>query len=164
MRINAESVISLTSVESRKPAPNSSGNNVSNTFASVLQEATPRPPGISESTRLEQRTRSREHWLKVARTNPEEGKTLAYGYAHNYLAHAMLDVSDRPNTRYSGTGELVTPKTEAYFAKIGQEMQRQCANMYREEVNKGTSPDRILEKIFEFHDSMPKAFRDMIAI
>lgn len=86
------------------------------------------------------------------------------GMRTTICAHALLDVSDRPNIRYAGTGELVTPKTEAYFAKISDQMQRQCATIYRQEVEKGTSSEQILEKLFEFQDSMPKTFQDMLAV
>jgi hypothetical protein len=106
----------------------------------------------------------RKHWLEQARASPERGEEITHGYAFNYLAHALLDLSDRPNIRYSGTGELVTPKTEAYFARISRNMQDQCANIYRQEMRKSTPADQILEKIFEFHDSMPKDFRDMLGM
>jgi hypothetical protein len=164
MRINSVSVFAQTSVDSRNSVSNKPSNPPACTFAGVLQEAAPRSPAISEPARLEERAQGRKRSLEVAKANPEEGKKIAHGYAFNYLAHALLDVSDRPNIRYSGTGELVTPKTEAYFAKISQEMQRQCANLYRQEIKKDTSADQILEKIFEFHDSMPKEFQDMLGL
>ncbi|WP_238591825.1 hypothetical protein [Pseudomonas abietaniphila] len=164
MRINADSLISTTSTDNRNPLSNDGERNVSSTFASVLKAASAKAPALSEPARLEERADGRRRSLEMAKADPEEGKKIAHGYAHNYLAHALLDMSDRPNIRYSGTGELVTPTTEAYFAKVSAEMQRQCANIYRQEVEKGTSPDQILEKIFEFQDSMPKAFQDMLGI
>lgn len=164
MRINPDSVFARSSIESRNSVLNKPSHAPTSTFADVLRETAPKSPALSEPARLEERAQGRKRSLDVAKANPEEGQKIAHGYAFNYLAHALLDVSDRPNIRYSKTGELVTPKTEAYFAQISQEMQRQCANLYRQERKKDTAPDQILEKIFEFHDSMPKKFQDMLGL
>ncbi len=100
--------------------------------------------------------------LDAARADPQEAAKLAYGYAHNALGFELLDLSDRPNIRYSATGELVTPKTQAYFAKISQAMQIKSSHLYSSGIAKGTSHTEILEKIFDFHDALPERFKDML--
>jgi hypothetical protein len=162
MRINNDPAISQSHSSAAKLKPASSAPDQNTTFTSILSATNPPPPSVSESSRLAERTQVRQHWLEEA--NPEVAEELAREYAFNSLSHALLDLSDRPNIRYWATGELVTPKTEAYFSKISIEMQARCQRLYREEVEKGTSPDQILKKIFTFQESMPKAFRDMLAI
>lgn len=149
-----------TTVTDRYRSDGANTNNFGNVFKSIFE------PEQNERNKLRvaERLQERDYMLKAAKSDPEEAEKLAFGYAHNSLAHALLDVSDRPNIRYSATGELVTPKTEAYFAKISRAMQERCMHLYNSEKNKGTPPVEILEKIFEFHDSMPLAFKNMLAI
>ncbi|OCR24988.1 hypothetical protein AFK24_10815 [Pseudomonas syringae] len=99
--------------------------------------------------------------LEIARSNPTDASELAFGFAHNSLNMELLDVSDRPNIRYSATGELVTSKTSRYFAEIRSAMQKERSALYQSELKKGTSPSEILEKMFEFNDTMPTRFLEM---
>ncbi|MFJ5299521.1 hypothetical protein ACIQAL_23750 [Pseudomonas sp. NPDC088368] len=108
--------------------------------------------------------RERNYMLEKAKTSPSEAATLAFGYTHNSLSSALLDLSDRPNIRYAATGELVTPLTEQYFSHMSQTMQQHCNNLYRQEVSKGTPAEEILQKIFNFHDSMPARFKGMLGL
>jgi hypothetical protein len=133
-------------------------------FQSILDQSSAMKPAYDEVTRAADRTRERRHMLEAARADPQEAEKLAYSYAHNSLAFALLDLTDSPNIRYSATGELVTPKTKQYFDTISQAMQRQCENLYRQEKSKGTPAEEILQKIFDFHDSMPRPFGDMLAL
>jgi hypothetical protein len=133
-------------------------------FREILNSATSSKSSLDQRKNLEDKMRERNYMLEAARENSQVAEELAYGYAHNSLAFALLDLSDRPNIRYSATGELVTPKTQEYFNRISQAVQQQCANLYRQEVAKKTPPAEILEKIFSFHDSMPKDFKAMLGI
>lgn len=164
MHLSKETVIRSGPVHIPSPVAAGSAKSAGSSFAGVLSSAGPTAPALSESARFTERTEMRKHWLEQARTSPERGEEITHSYAFNYLTHALLDLSDMPNIRYSGTGELVTPETEAHFAKISRSMQDQCANIYRQETRKSTPADQILEKIFEFHDSMPKDFRDMLGM
>lgn len=152
--------ITKTPLTDRYRSDHTSTNDFENVYKSTLE------PKKNENSQLRvaERLKERDYMLKAAKSDPEEAEKLAFGYAHNSLAHALLDVSDRPNIRYSATGELVTPETEAYFAKISQAMQEQCSYLYNSEKSKGTPAEQILEKIFEFHDSMPLAFKNMLAL
>jgi hypothetical protein len=108
--------------------------------------------------------RARNDILSLARTDPHAASKFAHDYTYNSLGSPLLDLSDRPNIRYSLTGELVTSKTQAYFQQISQAIQRQCDTLYRQEISKGTPAVEILEKIFSIHDSMPLRFREMLNI
>ncbi|EPJ75550.1 hypothetical protein CFII64_29304 [Pseudomonas sp. CFII64] len=99
--------------------------------------------------------------LEIARSNPSDASELAFGFAHNSLNMELLDVSDRPNIRYSATGELVSSETSRYFAEIRSAMQKERAGLYQSELEKGTPPSEILEKIFDFNDTMPTRFLEM---
>lgn len=133
-------------------------------FDAVLSKTVWYKPEMSEETRAVDRSKTRQQMLALANTSAEYAESLAFGYAHHALGHALLDVSDRPNIRYSATGELVTSKTERYFATISQAMQEQCSALYKQEKSKGTGPVDILEQIFQFHDAMPKPFRSMLGM
>lgn len=126
---------------------------------------------ISDVTDLHQIRRSvpgavsylehKNHMMNIARSDPAEAAALAYGYAHNSLSGELLDCSDRPNIRYSATGELVTPATSAYFARTYLAMQKERTELYQAELSKGTHSADILEKIFDFNESMPTRFLEM---
>jgi hypothetical protein len=163
MNINATDPTSNTTKTSLTDRYRSDGDNTSN-FGNIIKSTFEQEQIEQKKLRVTERLQERDYMLKAAKSDPEEAEKLAFGYAHNSLAHALLDVSDRPNIRYSATGELVTPKTEAYFAKISQAMQERCTHLYNSEKNKGTTPVEILEKIFEFQDSMPLAFKNMLAL
>lgn len=133
-------------------------------FGVAMSKTLSYKPEMSEEMRAVDLSKTREQMLALANADAEDAERLAFGYAHNALGHALLDVSDRPNIRYSATGELVTSKTERYFATISQAMQEQCSALYRQEKSKGTAPVDILQQIFQFHDAMPKPFRSMLGM
>ncbi|MEQ7918077.1 hypothetical protein ABQX22_02695 [Xanthomonas sp. WHRI 1810A] len=140
------------------------GKTKGDTFEKIFESASNRGQAAQDEKRVAARLQERSRIMQTAKADPEEAKKLAYGYAHNSLTHALLDVSDRPNIRYAATGELVTPITEAYFSKISRYMQEKSAFLYNSEIERGTSSAEILEKIFSFHDSMPETFKNMLAI
>jgi hypothetical protein len=162
MYIDRETNLSVTRHSGDKPgferAPSKSQ------FQNILNGVSPRKTAYDQASRIADRTRERNYMLEAAKADPREAEKLAHGYAHNSLGSALLDLSDRPNIRYSATGELVTSKTQRYFDTISEAMQRQCANLYWQEKSKDTPPAEILQKIFDFHDSMPRPFRDMLAL
>ena len=155
---NHTAVIAATS--RRDPAAKLAGNNGLQ-FDKILKEATasvqPRRSPAGAVTHLEMRNRM----LEIARSNPSDAWDLAFGYAHTSLNMELLDVSDRPNIRYSATGELVTSETSRYFAEIRSAMQKERSALYESEINQGTPPSKVLEKIFDFNDTMPTRFLEM---
>lgn len=74
MRINADSLISTTSADYRKPLPNDLDGRVKTTFASALKAASAKAPALGESARLEERADGRKRSLELAKADPEEGK------------------------------------------------------------------------------------------
>lgn len=89
--------------------------------------------------------------LAIARSNPSGASELAFGFAHNSLNMELLDVSDRPNIRYSATGELVTSKTSRYFAEIRSTMQKERSALYQSEsvrIEKRDAPFRGIGEDF----------------
>ncbi|MCD5979593.1 hypothetical protein KDX36_20760 [Pseudomonas sp. CDFA 611] len=101
--------------------------------------------------------------MKEARLSPGDASRLAHSYTFNSLTMSLNDVTDRDNIRYSGNGELITAESTAYFTKTMQAAQRERAEIYRSEMEKGTPPVSILEKILRFNDSLPPRFLDMCA-
>lgn len=154
----------LGTVAFRNASNVNSASEHADAFGVVMSKTLSYKPEMSEEARAIVLSKTREQMLALANANAEDAERLAFGYAHHALGHALLDVSDRPNIRYSATGELVTPKTERYFAAISQAMQQQCSALYRQEKSKGTAHAEILDRIFKFHDAMPKAFRSMLGM
>jgi hypothetical protein len=158
--IQVGSVGDSAATSRRDPAARLTGNNGLQ-FNQVLKEATSatqqRRSPAGAVTNLEMRNRM----LEIARSNPSDASELAFGFAHNSLNMELLDVSDRPNIRYSATGELVSSETSRYFAEIRSAMQKERAGLYQSELEKGTPPSEILEQIVDFNDTMPTRFLEM---
>ncbi|WP_229635656.1 hypothetical protein [Pseudomonas syringae] len=144
----------------RDPAARLTGNNGLQ-FDKILKEATasaqPRRSPVDAVSSLE----ARNNIMRIARSDPAEASQLACFYAYNSLGGELLDVSDRPNIRYSATGELVTSESSAYFARTNIAIQRARNELYQTEIEKGTPPTQILEKIFDFNDALPQRFLEM---
>jgi len=155
---NHTAVIAATS--RRDPAAKLAGNNGLQ-FDKILKEATasvqPRRSPVDAISSRE----ARNNIMRIARSDPTEASQLACFYAYNSLGGELLDVSDRPNIRYSATGELVTSESSAYFAKTNIAIQRARTELYQTEIKKGTPPTQILEKIFDFNDALPQRFLEM---
>jgi len=134
----------------------------SNEFSSILGQALFSKSDLTD--RKVELAHARNEILSLAKDDASAASRLAYDYTYNSLGSPLLDLSDRPNIRYSLTGELVNSKTQAYFEQINQAIQRQCDTLYRQETSKGTPAVEILEKIFSIHDSMPLRFREMLGI
>ncbi|MCV4285977.1 hypothetical protein [Pseudomonas capsici] len=103
----------------------------------------------------------RQWLLEKANNDPAEAATLARNYAYNSLNGEGVDLTDYPIIRYCATGEVVTSETTAYFGKTMAWMQKERSFLYESEVIKGSPPAKILEKILDFNDALPKRFRDM---
>lgn len=99
--------------------------------------------------------------MMEARTSPEDANRLAHSYAFNSLTMPLIDVTDRDNIRYSGNGELIKAESSAYYTNTMLAMQRERIKLYRAEIEKGTPPVEILEKVLKFNDSLPPRFLDM---
>lgn len=103
----------------------------------------------------------REDIMMEARTSPKNAYTLSHSYAFNSLTMPLIDVTDRDKIRYSGNGELITAESSAYYTKTMLAMQKERIDLYRTEIEKGTPPVELLEKILKFNDALPSRFLDM---
>lgn len=103
----------------------------------------------------------RQWLLEKANDDSTEATTLARNYAYNSLNGEGVDLTDYPIIRYCATGEIVTRETTAYFGKTMASMQKERSRLYESELIKGSPPAKILEKILDFNDALPKRFRDM---
>ncbi|WP_231667428.1 hypothetical protein [Pseudomonas quasicaspiana] len=140
------------------------GNTVSTPFGKVLEaQINCYKPDRRPEGRVLSNLEIREDIMKEARLSPGDASRLAHSYTFNSLTMSLNDVTDRDNIRYSGNGELITAESTAYFTKTMQAAQRERAEIYRSEMEKGTPPVSILEKILRFNDSLPPRFLDMCA-
>lgn len=141
-----------------------SGSAAHAAFGEVLEKTmTCYKPDRRPEGRMLSNLEIREDIMRDARSSPGEAARLAHSYTFNSLTMSLIDVTDRENIRYSGSGELITAESTAYFKKTRLAAQRELAELYRSEMEKGTPPVSILEKILSFNDSLPPRFLDMCA-
>ncbi|AQL39298.1 hypothetical protein [Pseudomonas syringae] len=130
-------------------------------FANVLQKSIHEKEAPHYGKTILRGGELRHTLMAQAENNPSEASFLAKQYAHNSLNGEGVDLSDYPVIRYCATGDIVTPESSAYFQKTERWMHRERTALYEEEYLKGTPAAKILEKILNFNDALPEAFRDM---
>lgn len=131
-------------------------------FEKILSEAmTCYEPHRRPEGRVFTNQELRDDIMRDARSSPEEAYKLAHTYAFNSLTMPLIDVTDRDDIRYSGNGELITEESSAYYLQTMLAMQKERGELYRTEMEKGTPPTEVLEKILKFNDSLPSRFLDM---
>jgi 7-cyano-7-deazaguanine synthase in queuosine biosynthesis len=160
--IKTKTSITSASAAINKSSANQGKAGSTSSFGKVLEETMNcyrpdrRPVG-----RILTNQQIREDIMMEARTSPEDANRLAHSYAFNSLTMPLIDVTDRDNIRYSGNGELITAESSAYYTNTMLAMQRERIKLYRAEIEKGTPPVEILEKVLKFNDSLPPRFLDM---
>lgn len=131
-------------------------------FSTVLAQVTPcYEPQRQPSGRISNQE-IREDILKDARSSPEEAYELAHTYAFNSLT-MPLEMSLTVIPQRYASGELITEESKIYFQNTMLTMQRERSELYKSEMEKGTPPVEIVEKILNFNDSLPPRFLDMCA-
>lgn len=131
-------------------------------FSAVLAQVTPcyepqrQPSGHISNQEI------REDILKDARSSPEEAYELAHTYAFNSLT-MPLEMSLTVIPQRYASGELITEESKIYFQNTMLSMQRERSELYKSEMDKGTSAVEIVEKILNLNDSLPPRFLDMCA-
>lgn len=131
-------------------------------FSTVLTQV---EPGCEPPRQLPGRISNqeiRESIMRDARSSPEEAYKLAHTYGFNSLTMPLVTSLTVTPQRYT-TGELITEESKAYFQNTMLAMQRERTELYKSEMDKGTSPVEIVEKILNFNDSLPPRFLDMCA-
>lgn len=132
-------------------------------FKSVLKHASEsaqprrRPEGAAPSHEV------RDQIISAAKADPTKASWLVDLYAYNSLGGPLLDMSDQDRIRYSASGELVTAESTAYFTRTSLAAQRGLTELYQREAAKGLPAVDILEKIFDYIDTQPLRFQEMIA-
>jgi hypothetical protein len=64
--------------------------------------------------------------------------------------------------RYSYTGEIVTPESEARYQQLGKDLQTASLSLYNKEKAKGTDPADIFDKLIALGDKQSEEFRNII--
>jgi hypothetical protein len=76
----------------------------------------------------------------------------------------LIDISNLPTVRYSISGELQTPESEAYFSEVYCSALTERTEIVRSEREKGTPASEILQKVLAFNGSLPQRYKDMANI
>jgi hypothetical protein len=101
----------------------------------------------------------------AAHQNPELADQLAYDYGHMvqeplYDARGWEDGSGP--LRYSGTGEVVTPESEAHYEQLGNSLHAESLARYKAETAKGTDSADIFDKLIALGDEQSAEFRSIL--
>jgi hypothetical protein len=145
-----------------KPQTTKPASSAASPFSKVLSETRSCfEPDRRRDGKVLSNQQFREKIMNDARSSPEAAYKLLNTYTFNSLTMPLYDDTDEDYRRYSGNGEMITAESEAYFGKIMQAAQRERNELYRFEMEKGTPPIDILEKILAFNDSLPPRFLDM---
>jgi hypothetical protein len=101
-----------------------------------------------------------------AHVDPDFAAEMAYAYSHLddgplYDMSAWEGAGTGP-TRYSATGEVVTPKSEARYKHLAASHGAASLSLYNAEMAKGTDPADIFDKLIALVDSQPEDFRSFI--
>jgi len=101
-----------------------------------------------------------------AHVDPELAKEMAYTYAHlddgPMYDLSAFDGGGKGPMRYSATGEVVTPESEARYKKLAATHGAASLSLYNAENAKGTDPADIFDKLIALVDAQPQDFRSFI--
>jgi hypothetical protein len=91
---------------------------------------------------------------------------MAYAYAHMddgplYDMSAWEGAGKGP-TRYSATGEVVTPESEARYKALAASHGAASLALYNDEMAKGSDPADIFDKLIALVDAQPEDYRSFI--
>jgi hypothetical protein len=111
------------------------------------------PPHRTLSTREECSRLAREVLSK-----PELADTLVSDYAHESLGIVVFSVAEFPILRLVATGEIYTPEMKAEYDSIWKEWQAGRVSLHKNELAKGTPAVQILEKLWQYNDTLPVEF------
>lgn len=146
---------------------------LSKRFDSSLKNAT---PGLSfadtlkgESTEeikttLPRSAKVAELYRGLANGSPdgeEWADNTAFLYGCETVDSPLLYVGEWPTIRIAATGEIYTPEKQAYFKEIAELYHGGRVELYKNELAKGTPPLEIIDKIFDYNETLPDEFRKM---
>jgi hypothetical protein len=130
---------------------------------------------ITDSVTLSSEARARESaashprfgaFSQRAHVDPEFAKEMAYAYSHlddgPLYDLSAFDNGGKGPMRYSATGEVVTPESEARYKKLAATHGAASLSLYNTEMAKGTDPADIFDKLIALVDAQPEDFRSFI--
>lgn len=95
--------------------------------------------------------------VNAANASNKDGDTILNGYLG--LSGPLIDISGWPTVRYSHTGEIVTPESEAYYNNINQSRLQARQEIVNAGRAKGSSTADILGRILDLDHTMPARFK-----
>lgn len=95
--------------------------------------------------------------IEDAKQDPALAEKIAREFAYDDSLEKggpLMDISNYPTARYSYTGELVTESNLATFKRQAADARVGRVELYQSEKSKGTSDVEILEKLFQYTDTL----------
>lgn len=150
-----------------RPASNNGNKSFSDVFASV-KNLPPTPSNtnkVQSDTPISSTNNYRTHIINSARADSAEAEQLlAFNTAPENGAFPLIDISNWPTVRYSVSGELQTPESEAYFSEISKSASKARTELVQSERSKGTPAADILEKVLALNSALPPRYKAMANI
>lgn len=104
------------------------------------------------------RTHAQERFLQTLQDNtPAQSEKLAHEMAYS-RSQISYDIS-HGDIRLSSTGEVVGEGYAARFEQLAAAVDAQKRALYEAEKAKGTAPNDIIAKIFDFQNAQSEAYR-----
>lgn len=91
----------------------------------------------------------------------EWADNTAYLYGCEISDSPLLYVGEWPTVRIAATGEIYTPEKQAYYKEISEFYREGRVKLYENELAQGTPPLEIINKIFDYNETLPEEFRKM---
>lgn len=170
MSIEINQGINLNRLQTSKVQAGVANNQEGRSFSSLLAAAS-QPQEMPGATAKQQPhalmagNDYRAHLGKIASTDAAQAKELlATHTSADYGSMPLIDISNWPTVRYSVSGELQTPESEAYFAQVATSARQARADLVQTERQKGTSDAAILDQVLAFNSNLPPRYKDMANI
>ncbi|MBB5610887.1 MULTISPECIES: hypothetical protein [unclassified Janthinobacterium] len=160
------STVTLTPAYQRpyQAATGAGKKSFSELFASVTQAQAARPAAASQASNAES-TNYRAQLLNAAKADPVKAeKLLAFSTAPESGAFPLIDISQWPAVRYSVSGELQTPQSQAYVSETAASAAKARDALLHAERSKGTPAAAILEKVLALNSALPLRYKAMANI
>lgn len=129
-------------------------------FSKTLNGLTAEVPNIPP-TRTAKLTELYEWLVEGCSDDPIWAEKAAFLYGCEYIESPLLNVSEWPTIRIAATGEIYTPEKAAYFKQITDLFHERRVELYKNELSKGTPPLEIIDKIFNYNETLPEDFQRM---
>lgn len=157
--------------QARNPLSQPASSNSNKSFSDVFAHVKNLPPTTSDTAKgqgeaiVSSTNDYRTHTIHKARSDSSEAEQLlAFNTAPGNGAFPLIDISNWPTVRYSVSGELQTPESEAYFSEISKSASKARIDLVQAERSKGTPAADILEKVLALNSALPTRYKAMANI